>query len=204
MEAKKPILSILIPTVIGREVFYGKLYDKLWQQIINNNLTEEVEIVCECDDRVMSIGSKRQLLVTKAKGKFVVFIDDDDDIPYEYCQLICDAIKNNEDIDAIGFLQQCTFNGGVPVLASLSNRWNDWGENMEQFRYVRTPFFPTPMLREYAFQVGYNDMRYGEDHDFSRRLKQSGLIKNEFFIDKIMYYYIYVYAPSIEKYGVNI
>lgn len=197
------VLSILIPTIYGRELPFNLLVSKLRNQLSNNNIENEVEIVSECDDRTMSIGNKRQLLITKATGDFIVFIDDDDEIPDDYCIRFYNTIKENPTIDCIGFLQQCIFNGGLPIMASLSNRWDDWGEYIGSFRFVRTPFFPTPIKREYALQIGYNNIRFGEDHDFAIRLKQSGLIKNEFFIEKIMYYYQYTYAPHEEKYGVK-
>ena len=198
------LLSILIPTIVGREQPFQKLYDKLYAQIRDNHLLDSIEIVSECDDRKMSIGSKRQLLIEKAQGRFIVFIDDDDDVAVDYCFAIAKVIRENEGIDAIGFLQQCTFDGGTPVMASLSNRWSDWAENVGGYRYVRTPFFPTPMLRDYALQVGYRDMRYAEDHDFARRLKASRLIQNEYFMNSIMYYYIYTYGTPQEKYGVTL
>lgn len=204
MDSSTPILSILVPTIIGREVQFNKLRDKLIEQIAKYDLSGAVEIIEECDDKKMSIGFKRQILLEKAKGKFIVFIDDDDDVHDNYCKILCDVIKSDNSIDAIGFLQHCIINGGEPMLASLSNKWDNWAENVEEFKYVRTPFFPTPMLKEYALAIGYKDIRYEEDRDFATRLKHSGLIKNEYFVSEIMYYYIYFYAPPQQKYGVNI
>lgn len=195
------VLSICIPTIIGREVPFQKLYDKLNDQLQNEGIWNEVEIVSECDDRTMSIGSKRQLMLTRTYGDFVCYLDDDDDVPDDYCISIWSAIKNNPGIDSIGFLQICTFDGGNLKYASLSNQWEDWAENVGGWPYVRTPFFPNPMRREIAMEIGYKDMRFGEDHDFARRLKQSGLIKNEHYIHKVMYFYQYVYAPHAAKYG---
>lgn len=195
------LLSILIPTIYGREQQFSLLYKKLEQQLYREGIWNEVEIVSECDDRTLTIGAKRQLLAEKGVGLFEVYIDDDDDVPDDYCLSIWQTIKNNPDIDCIGFLQQCTFNNSKPVLASLSNQWTDWGENKGRFRYVRTPFFPTPIKREHILAIGYSDIRYGEDHDFARRLKQAGLCKKEHFIDKIMYFYKYVHQPHNIKYG---
>lgn len=197
-------LSILIPTITGRELAFNALYNKLQTQLDNSGIWNEVEIKSECDDRTMSIGNKRQLLLNKCYGEFAVFIDDDDDVPDDYCLTLWKAIKENPGIDSVGFLQQCSFNRSEPVIACLSNRFSGWGEHQLQgFRYVRTPFFPTPIKRDICIQIGYNDMRFGEDHDFAIRLKQSGLIQREHFINKILYYYQYTYAPHEEKYGVK-
>lgn len=195
------LISILIPTITGREKQFEKLYNKLYSQLKNEGIWNEVEIVSECDDRTMSIGDKRQLLLSRSYGDYVVYIDDDDDCPEDYCITLWLALKENPEIDCIGFLQQCTFNNTVVKMASLSNKWEVWAENTGGFGYVRTPFFPNPMRRDIAVEIGYKDMRFGEDHDFSIRLKEAGLIKNEHFIDRIMYYYQYTYAPHAEKYG---
>lgn len=194
-------LSILIATITGREQSFNNLVEKLLDQLTVNGIWNEIEVIYECDDRTMSIGNKRQLLLERSYGDFVVYIDDDDDVPNDYCITIWKTIATRPYYDCIGFLQQCTFNGGREKLASLSNKWDAWAEKKDGFDYVRTPFFPTPIRRDIAIQIGYKDMRFGEDHDFSIRLKESGLIKNELFLDKIMYYYQYTHAPHAEKYG---
>ncbi len=194
-------LSILIPTITGREQQYNKLRSYLDNQLHEQGIWNEVEIVSICDDRTMSIGSKRQAMIDKCYGKFVVFIDDDDWVPEDYCIELWRTIKENPYIDSIGFLQTCIFDGYITKTASLSNRWDDWAEKTGGFDYVRTPFFPTPILRDIVIQIPYQDMRYGEDHDFARRLKEAGLIKNELFIDKVLYIYQYTAAPFHEKYG---
>jgi glycosyltransferase involved in cell wall biosynthesis len=195
------LLSILIPTITTRAEPFNKLKAELERQVQEAGIVQDVEIREYCDDRTMSIGNKRQALLEAAQGLFVVFIDDDDWIPEDYCSTLVAAIKQNPSIDCIGFLQQCTFDGGAPKSASLSARWDDWADNHGGFDYVRTTFFPTPVRRYIALQIGYRDLRFGEDHDFARRLKQSGLIKNEYFIDRIMYYYQYTSAPYADKYG---
>lgn len=194
------VLSILIPTIVGREEQFNRLYQKLTGQLAKYGIWNEIEVVTECDDRTMSIGNKRQLLMDKCYGDFVTFIDDDDDIPDDYCLTIWTAIHDNPDADCIGFLQTCIMDGWVKS-ACLSNQFSVWQPNVDGFDYVRTPFFPTPIRRRIAMEIRYADLRYGEDHDFSIRLKESGLIKKEHFINKAMYIYQYTTKPFNEKYG---
>ncbi len=193
-------LSILIPTIFGREEQFNKLYNRLQKQLQRDGIWNEVEVVSECDDRTMSIGNKRQLLVSRSYGEFVVFIDDDDQVPDNYCLKLWETISENPGIDCIGFLQDCYFDG-KHLSASLSNRWKDWGKDIGGFNLVRTPFFPTPIRRDIVVEIGYRDMRYGEDHDFSKRLKESGLIRHECFIEEVLYIYQYTTRPFAEKYG---
>lgn len=196
------VLSILIPTIIGREEPFSKLCGELNRQLKEFGIWNEVEIVSECDNRVMSIGDKRQLLLTKSFGDFIVFIDDDDWISPDYCLNIWHAIKDYGDqVECIGFLQECTFDNGAPQKSCISIEFHDWACNVRGYSYVRTPFFPSPIRRDIALEIGYKDLRWAEDYDFSKRLKQSGLLKKEAFIDKVMYYYRYTHAPHEKKYG---
>lgn len=182
------LLSILIPTITGRETQFARLYTHLNDQLYKYGIWNEVEIVSECDDRIMSIGIKRQVLINRSYGEYIVFIDDDDWVPDNYCFALWNVLRNNPETDCIGFLQRCVMDGVVKT-ASISHRWPAWQENKGGYDYVRTPFFPTPMRRSIAVEIGYNDMRFGEDHDFSIRLKASGLIKKEEFIYAEMYFY---------------
>lgn len=194
-------LSILIPTITGREAQFNKLFNELNRQLQKDGIWNEVEIVTECDDRTMSIGNKRQLLLSRSYGEYVVFIDDDDRVPEDYCVTLWKALKENPGVDCIGFLQECVFDGGVPKSSCLSNRFSQWGQKVEGFDFVRTPFFPTPIKRKLCMLIGYKDLRWGEDYDFSVRLKDSGLIRAEHFINRVMYHYQYTHAPHQQKYG---
>ncbi|MBI2486502.1 MAG: hypothetical protein HYW01_06020 [Deltaproteobacteria bacterium] len=74
------LFSILIPTLESRQEQFHKLYEKLNRQIAENSLTEEVEVAYFLDNMKHSVGFKRNKLIEWAKGKFVAFVDDDDDV----------------------------------------------------------------------------------------------------------------------------
>lgn len=190
-------LSILICTIVTRVNQFNLLKHHLQTQINEFGLQKEVEILSECDNKQISVGKKRQNLIEKAKGDYVVFIDDDDMCPYFYVQKILEAIKDNP--DCIGFRIECK--GTLGKTASASYIWNDWADNVGGFDYVRTIYHKNPVKREIALQIGYKDLRFGEDYDYSKRLKESGLLKEEVFIDEIMYEYRYAYENPKTKYG---
>ena len=190
------ILSILIPTIVGREDKFNSLMISLESQIYN----KDVEICYYKDNKEISIGSKRQKLIEECSGEYIVFIDDDDSVSSKYVANILEQLYLKP--DSVGFMIECMIDGKGPFMASASNKWEDWGENKAGFKYVRTPYQKTPIKREIALQIGYKDMRYGEDYDYSKRLKQSGLIKSEAFIDEVMYYYNFRYEDPKTKYGI--
>ena len=188
------ILSILIPTIFGREEKFEKLITHL-----NSMSNSNVEILTEKDNKEMSIGIKRQKLLTRAIGEWVVFIDDDDWVSNNYIEKILDALSTNP--DSIGFKIQCS--GTTGVTAACSNKWKDWADKVDGFDYVRTPYHKVPIRRKIALEIGFNDIRFGEDYDFSKRLKEKGLIKTEFFINEILYYYRFSYENPKTKYNIT-
>jgi len=200
-------LSICICTIETRVAQFSLLKHHLQTQINEFGLQRDVEILSECDNKQISVGKKRQNLIEKSKADYVVFVDDDDMIPYYYVQKIIEAIKTTTKPfayyppDCIGFKIECK--GTVGKTASASNKWDDWANNVGGFDYVRTIYHKNPVKREIALQIGYKDMRFGEDYDYSKRLKESGLLKEEVFIDEIMYEYRYKFEPHTTKYGIK-
>ena len=189
------LLSILICTIDSRKNEFNKLLTKLKIQAL-----DEVEILSICDNKEMTIGAKRNKLLEMAEGDYVCFVDDDDSVSDDYINSILKAIKKEP--DCIGFQIECNMEGKIEK-AIASNRYDVWCENKDGYRYCRTIYHKTPTKRSIALQIGYKDIRYAEDHDYSLRLKQSGLLKEEVFIDKVLYYYNYKFENPNTKYNLN-
>jgi len=161
---------------------------------------DEIEILFECDNKEISVGAKRQKLLERATGEYIVFIDDDDWVADFYVSEILKAIKYTP--DCIGFLIDCDIEG-VKSNAKASLRYKEWQENVDGFKYVRSIYHKTPVKREIALQVGFSDKRFGEDYEYSQRIMP--LLKTEVFINKVMYYYIYrsKNQTANERYGIK-
>ena len=112
-------ISILIPTLTEREVAYQRLRWNLDRQITEHGLEQRVEILTYLDNRENSIGFKRNDLVRRATGKFVAFIDDDDDVSPQYVSLIHQTILDNPDINCIELDQKTNWNAAINGLARL-------------------------------------------------------------------------------------
>lgn len=191
--ASPPLLSICLPTVTNRAHLFAELKAEVDRQCKGH----PVEVLVACDSKQISIGKKRQNLLEEAKGKYVVYIDDDDAIAKDYVEQIISALQTEP--DCVGFLVECTFNGRGKCLAKASSKYKDWAENVDGYRYVRSPYQKTPIKREIALQVGFPDLRFGEDLVYSRAVVK--LIKSEVFIDKVLYYYKFVSERHDTKYG---
>lgn len=185
-------LSILICTIPERKESFDLLINKLKSLSIN----KEVEILS--DDRpkgIVTIGQKRNDLILKSKGKYISFIDDDDDVHDEYVNLILNAISLNP--DCIGFKIMCNMEGVFQNAASSMKY--DWSENIDGYRYVRSIYHKTPVKKDIALKCMFPDKSFGEDYEYSMRLKKH--LTNEVFIDTFLYKYNYKYENPVTKYG---
>lgn len=170
-------LSILICTIPGREKSLAALLYSL-ESLPN------VQVMI--DDGKESVGFKRQRLLERSRGEYVCFLDDDDSVKRWYVTNILKAIELKPDV--VGFKGIMTTNGGRSEEFSISMTHPYKKVNGIYLRYNN---HLSPIKREIAIQIGYKDMTYAEDHDYAKRLHESGLVKTEYFIDKYMYYYHY-------------
>lgn len=201
-------LSILICTVLERQELFRSLYSELQRQMSNGSffLSGDVEILVNTDNKEISIGAKRQALLQEAKGDFICFVDDDDIVSSDYISSIYNAIVNNPKIDCIGIRGTMTTNKANLQNWSVRNIY-DWADNVDGYRYVRFTHHWCPVRRMHALKAGFPDKRFGEDYDYSMRLKKLDILNSEFFIDKDIYHYNYN-APkskkeSNDKYGIK-
>jgi len=73
-------LSILICTIEERAPRFNVLMAELNRQMRDYQISHRVEVLSECDNRTMTIGAKRNLLLSRANGDYTCFIDDDDSV----------------------------------------------------------------------------------------------------------------------------
>lgn len=194
------ILSILIATTDERSEMFELLIQEFNKQIRLLDAADKIEIVSKKDNKEMTIGAKRQWLLENANGKFIVFFDDDDK-PYDwYCKNILDAIENHPHIDCIGLNIYMTTDGKRPQKCCHSLKYNHWDENVDGWDYVRNITHFNPVLKSKALQVGFTDIRFGEDKLYSDQI--SSILKAEKYIAEPMFHYRYTTTiPHLQKYG---
>lgn len=199
-----PVLSILLPSIHNRQEQFGKLMEELLRQTEGQNVEILPWVTARHSEGGPTVGEKRQRLIHDALGEYTVFIDDDDWIAPDYISSIMEALDSRP--DCVGFLEQVEGHGQKPLTSIWSNAYPKWMEGKEAaktgYDYVRNPFHKTPIRTTFVQQIGFNTtMTFAEDFDFSVRLKHSGLVKTEVFIDKVLYIYRYKYEPHNKKYG---
>ena len=183
-------LSILVPTVPRRlDNCFTSLIKKLETQISNKT---KIEIIGFYDNKKRTTGEKRNNLLSLAKGEYLVFIDDDDDISDDYIESICDALHKNPNVDCVVFDCITTVNGKKPVHSeySINYEYRTFKSKPEmpyedewRGRPAHTMVWKSTIAKKHI----YDDKNYEEDVHWVKRAYKD--IKVEVRIPKVLYYY---------------
>ncbi len=184
-----PILwSILICTIEEREESYEKLCTKLKNQIDKLGLKDHIEILsCKDKKNEHSIGHKRNKLIEESNGKYVQFIDDDDDIHDNFIQMIHEKLQQHP--DCVSLTGIITTNGTNAKTFIHSLAYNKYFEHNNT--YFRPPNHLNPIKRSVAVQFNFPEKNFGEDTDWAMAIARSGLLKTEEVINTPYYFYLY-------------
>lgn len=175
-------LSIMIPSLIDRNDLLNRLLGVLRPQITN-----ECELLIDISSGEESIGMKRHRMRHCANGKFLVFIDDDDMVADDYVIQVVSAIKNNPDIDCVGFAGTLeTPNGKIYKQRYTIQNRDCMGRRVDVFENFVGHI--TPIRRDIVLSARFGDMRHGEDTLFCQEIMDK--CQKEAYIDKVMYRYL--------------
>ncbi len=181
-------LSILVCSTNNRyNNFLIKMLDELFCQwnSLPEQLKQEVEILTLIDNKTRMLGTKRNNLVSIAQGDYVVFVDDDDKVMFNYITQLLEAISLNPDV--VNFIVAVSINGGKYKPCYYNADYDSDFNKLDS--YHRLPNHIMCVKRSLALQVPYKDIPKGEDSDYSKRLKP--LIQTQYNIDKMLYCYDY-------------
>lgn len=186
-------LSILICTTPERQQMFDNLYSILDKQI--QQCGGGVQILFDDSPKgSVTIGEKSNRLLRLAIGDYVCRFDSDDLPSDDYIEQLLKAIESKP--DCVGFEIAC-YMDGVYKRAASSIKY-DWADNIDGYRYVRSIYHKTPVKRSIALQAMFPDKSFGEDYEYSMRIKP--LLKNEVFIAKELYIYNYKSENPKTKY----
>jgi glycosyltransferase involved in cell wall biosynthesis len=185
-------LSILIPSTFDRSEMLKSLLNNLSNQIKTCEAEKQVEILTNIDDRTLTIGMKRNLLLMKAKGEYCVFIDDDDEVSDDYVYEILRAINDGSDV--INFNGFMSTNGTNKENFEISMHL-PYITEVDKYgikSYKRYSNHLSIIKREIALKIMFPDIRFAEDYEYATKLKNSGLLKTETKIHKNLYHYKFI------------
>ena len=182
------ILTIGIPSLHERKDSLNALLGHI-NTITDKKYSNDVEIIVNVDDGAKTVGQKRNEILEQATGTFICYVDDDDMIDEEYVNLIISTIKENPDLDCIGFTGMYYVNGTPTMLFKHANEYG--GHYKEEGVQYRPVNHLNPVRTILAREIKFPEKNFGEDSDYCDRLNESGMLKNEVIIDKVMYHYLW-------------
>ena len=181
-------LSILIPTLPNRTHFLNEMVTNIKRQLSNISNPEEVQIVVDPRDKSISTGEKRNNLISAAQGKYVWQVDDDDFISGSSIELLLKAFET--DADVIGINGWMTTDGSKRVdwEIRLGHEYKAIKKNGKDY-YLRFPNHITPMKKEHAQKIKFQDISWQEDYKWALEMRESGLLKTQEIITHPIYHY---------------
>ena len=183
------LLSVLIPSITTRTKRLGKLLRKLDAQAEG----QPIEVLCYVDNKVRSIGHKRNDLVRDAQGRFIAFVDDDDDVPDHYVSTALQYIRAGMDTDVFAIRQECYYNGEGPFFVEFGTDYaNDEMHRNSDGRWANLKRYISHICiwrSELAKSVPFPDKSYFEDAEWAAEAAKR--IQHEVRITEVMYVYEY-------------
>ena len=193
------MLSILIPTISNRKEMLYSLLSEFEAQIggdlritigdIKRYIFSDIEILIDKDED-LCLGAKRNRLLQAAEGKYLCFFDDDDFPKSDYISTMKMALATEPDVVSLRGIM--TTNGENPEIFEHSLQYNEWKTTDNFVKYERYPNHLNCMRADIAKQFSFPDKNFGEDHDWSKNVHESGLLKKEYYTEKILYHYRFI------------
>ncbi len=186
--------SVLIPTIPGREASLQSLLTSIREKVTRLCPDLRVEYCIKFDNRELSVGKKRDLLLQGAQGKYMAFIDDDDSITDAYIEDVVATIQGS--YPAMRLRGQI---GPYTFTHSLDNKLTDPMVVGDVF--LRPPNHLNPMLTDIAKLIRFGDAVRGEDLDWTIRLAKTRFLTHEYKSNSDRIHYIYNIGSRIINEG---
>ena len=199
-QERRPLLSVLIPTVTKRKETFDELVWALNAQKSALPDPSMVEILTLCDNGEMMVGAKRNQLLDQASGEYSCFFDDDDVPLGLYLPKILKALETKPDVvgitifwtdnvfQAVRLLVRSLEFQGHPWFSLTADKNITWGRpahlNPTRSSIAKSERFPENVLR-------------GEDADWSARVAVK--CKTCVTIDDPIYYYNFKTAGTLTQ-----
>lgn len=184
----KPKLAILIPYTPDRQ----KLYERVVAQIINQKKQHPVIVIPlltkHSRDGGPTTGDKRNQLLNlavQADASHISFVDSDDLVSPNYIEAVMPGVYN--DFDCCELWGQYYENGKMLNPFHHSIVHDHWWQD-DKF-YYRNPNHLNVIKLDLLINIRFQDKTIGEDGHYSIDLQNAGVLKNEYPIKEILYYY---------------
>lgn len=188
LPANPIIWSILIPSLEARSEQFESILKKLQDQVTNCGLEDSIEILCFVDNKEFSIGLKRNALLAESLGKYICFVDDDDDVSDAYIETIYKKLLKDPDcVKLVGhYFENNKFI--KPFIHSI--QYNKMFDDKRNF--YRPPNHLSPIRKSIACQFAFPEVNMSEDSAWAMQICRSKELKKEASTKEPLYFYNYI------------
>ncbi len=181
------LLTILTPSITTRTKRLGKLLRKLAAQVDG----QPVELLCWVDNMVRSVGRKRDDLIQAAQGEYLMFVDDDDNVPDHYVTTALRYISENPGTDVFAIQQECYYEGVGPYYVDFSINYVDEEFNRTAIGARTKRFISHSCIwrTSLAQKVNVPSIGYYEDIEWAKAAAE--LVEKQVEIPEVMHLYEY-------------
>jgi glycosyltransferase involved in cell wall biosynthesis len=186
------LLSVLMPALAKRswQVLLSELRDQ------SAEYPGRVEILHEVDNGSATSGIKRQRLLTRAKGEYVCYVDDDDVVAPYYITALLNACITGVDVITFNMM----FHHWLDRKEVSTEVWRLglYEDDRQQGRMSANHL--CAWRRDIARRVSWSPrLGYGDDQLWYGPLMASGLINTTIHIDEVLYDYMYDIQTSVNQ-----
>jgi hypothetical protein len=168
--------TVMIASIPGRERKLQSLIGSIREKVGRIAPELRLEICLDFDNKESSIGDKRQRLLQRAAGKYLCFIDDDDDITDAYVEDVWAMIRGNfHTMQLWGQIGDFRFKHSTAVKLTDFMATKD-----TPAVFQRPPNHLNPMLSDVAKFISFKSATYGEDLDWAMNLCRTGFLQTEY------------------------
>ena len=185
-------IQILIPYLLKEFDYKIRVEGKLNQQISKLGLDKEIEILWNPDQGEKTIGEKRNELLQMVTAEYCAFFDVDDLPGDDYINTIYKGAVYGADV--VSLLGEITWDGKNPELFEHSIRYSKYWTNPDKsakIKYQRFPNHLNCIKSEIAKNFYFPLKNHGEDTDWATLINEAGVLKKEYYTNKIIYHYLY-------------
>lgn len=178
-------LSILMPALASRVSSMRPLIDA---QIAGR---EDVEFLVEIDNGEATSGSKRQRLLDRARGGYVAFVDDDDEVSGDY---VAALVSSCDGVDVVTFRLDLIRDG------RRREQWRLGLHRDDRRRGLMSANHLCAWRIDLARRVGWcPHLNYADDETWYKPLIASGVARTEHHIPRVLYRYMFNSRATVNQ-----
>lgn len=183
MSSRPLLLSILVCAVPERMQSLGALVDSLRPQID----AEPVELLVHMDNRIRTIGQKRNDLMQSARGRYLAFVDDDDRVGDDYVRSLLMGIRKNPDCVTFEVEYTNQYDGFRTIVEYRRHIVDNVVPRPVNWHFHRSPNHIMCILADIARRLPFPVVNREEDYNWAIGIDK--FLETEEHIPKVLYYY---------------